>query len=72
LGEKHPNTLKAMHDLAIIWYSQNRHDDAMNLMDECLQLSRPILGPDHALTKEPGKVFDEWRIGIDRLDDLVQ
>ncbi|KAH7303085.1 P-loop containing nucleoside triphosphate hydrolase protein [Stachybotrys elegans] len=33
LGEKHPNTLQAMHNLAVTWNSRGRREDALSLMD---------------------------------------
>lgn len=60
LGEKHPNTLQAMYDLAFTWKSRGRGDDAAVLLGECLQLRRSKLGPDHPFTKQTGKLLEEW------------
>ena len=35
LGEKHPETLQAMHGLAVTWYSQQRRPEALAMMEEC-------------------------------------
>ncbi|KAH7124253.1 hypothetical protein EDB81DRAFT_664838, partial [Dactylonectria macrodidyma] len=51
LGEKHPDILHAMHDLAITWKSLGRRNDAFSLMQQCLQWKTLALGSDHPMTK---------------------
>jgi hypothetical protein len=38
LGEKHPNTLQAMHDLAMTWHIHGCRHEATSLMCQALEL----------------------------------
>lgn len=61
LGEEHPDSLQAMHDLAMTWKSRGRRDDAISLMGECLQLRRSVLGPEHPFTKDSDRTLKRWK-----------
>src|SRR5437879_3992506 len=43
----HPDTLTSMNNLAITWKQQRRHTEATKLMQDCVQLSKRILGVHH-------------------------
>jgi hypothetical protein len=60
LGQSHRDTLQAIYDLAITWESQSRRDDAIALMDECLQMGRSMLGPDDLFIRHLSRAFDGW------------
>jgi hypothetical protein len=47
LGEDNPNTIWAMHNLAISYAEAGRADEAMKLREEKLRLQRNKLGSDH-------------------------
>lgn len=38
LGEEHPDTLINMANLAHMWKSQSRNEEAMLLMEKCFEL----------------------------------
>ncbi|KAH6842448.1 hypothetical protein B0I37DRAFT_329709 [Chaetomium sp. MPI-CAGE-AT-0009] len=64
LGERHPDTLHAIFNLAwTVWASRGRPDDAISLMDECLQLRCIVLGLEHADTKQADRVLKDWKMG---------
>jgi tetratricopeptide (TPR) repeat protein len=46
-GPEHPDTLKAMHNLAISYDHAGRLDEAVKLREEVLMLRRKVLGPEH-------------------------
>jgi tetratricopeptide (TPR) repeat protein len=46
-GPEHPDTLKAMHDLATSYHHAGRRDEAIKLKEEVLTLRRKVLGPEH-------------------------
>lgn len=46
-GEKHPDTLLAMANLAATYYDQQRYDKAVKLDVDVLNLRREILGDEH-------------------------
>jgi hypothetical protein len=50
LGEKHPDTLQAMHDLAVTWNRLQRRPTALALMQECFQPQCEVLGQTHPST----------------------
>ena len=49
-GSHHTNTLFSMEQLANLYYTQKRYDEAEPLFREALQLSREVLGPHHPRT----------------------
>ena len=40
LGEEHPFTLTSMANLAHTWKSQSRNEEAISLMEKCLELQK--------------------------------
>ncbi|KAK7417092.1 hypothetical protein QQZ08_011751 [Neonectria magnoliae] len=51
LDDDHPDTLTAMHNLALVWRKQGRALEAIAQMKECSQMRHRVLGPDHPHTK---------------------
>ncbi|KFZ19988.1 hypothetical protein V501_00368 [Pseudogymnoascus sp. VKM F-4519 (FW-2642)] len=50
LGEKHPNTIGAMANLASAWYQQGRSNEAEKLQLQVLDLRLSVLGEKHPST----------------------
>ena len=46
-GPEHPDTLSAMHSLAISYHDAGRQDEALQLREVVLSLRRKLLGPEH-------------------------
>jgi len=40
LGPEHPDTLTSMNNLAYMWKSYGRNADAVQLMEDCIQICR--------------------------------
>ncbi|MHC4347832.1 MAG: tetratricopeptide repeat protein, partial [Planctomycetota bacterium] len=49
-GEEHPDTLASMHHLAILYWSQGRHEEAEALHARTLEVRTRILGAEHPET----------------------
>ena len=47
LGQEHTSTLTSMANLAYIWKSQGRDEEAINLMKQAERLQNEVLGIDH-------------------------
>jgi len=47
LGDNHPDTLISMNNLAALYQSQGKYDEAEPLYVECLKLRREVLGDNH-------------------------
>ena len=47
LGPDHPDTLIAMHTLALTYRELDRLDEAIPLFEEVVRLKKAKLGPDH-------------------------
>jgi hypothetical protein len=60
LGERHPHTLQAMHDLAITWKALHRSQDALLLMRQCFDLQRGVLGTAHPDTGQTVTCLEDW------------
>jgi len=65
LGEKHPDTLTAMHNLAFTLKSEGRSKEANSLMDRCYKLQKDVLGCHHPDTESSLGTLEEWRIKKD-------
>lgn len=52
LGEKHPDTIRSMEDLASTYYQQGRYDEAEVINREALDLRREVLGEKHPETTQ--------------------
>ena len=50
LGENHPQTLNAMHNLAITYESQGKYYEAEVLLKQCLDRRKAVLGENHPET----------------------
>ncbi|MGI9487278.1 MAG: tetratricopeptide repeat protein [Geminicoccaceae bacterium] len=48
LGERHPDTLQGLNNLAGLYFSQGHYSDAEPLLEEALQLRRETLGKKHS------------------------
>ncbi|KAF4976024.1 hypothetical protein FZEAL_7280 [Fusarium zealandicum] len=72
-GEEHPVTLVSMYDLAYIWRSLGKNEDALEMMRKCSQLQHKVLGVDHQYTKMADEVIQELieEIEESRDDDLA-
>jgi tetratricopeptide (TPR) repeat protein len=46
-GPEHPDTLRAMHNLAHSLHEAGRRAEALNMREEVLTLERKVLGPEH-------------------------
>jgi hypothetical protein len=62
LGEEHPSTLTSMNNLAFTLKSQSRNDEAISIMEKCVQLRKQILGPQHPHTKTSLEALNEWQM----------
>jgi Tetratricopeptide repeat len=47
LGEKHPETIRAMANLALTWWQQGRSSEAEKLRVDALELRKKVLGEKH-------------------------
>ena len=65
LGEEYPDTLFSMANLALMLESQNRHKEAVSLMENCFELRRRFLGPKYPDTKSSSQALHEWKRGVD-------
>jgi Flp pilus assembly protein TadD len=50
LGQKHPDTLASMNNLARVLGSQGKYDEAEAMHRQALQLSEEVLGQEHSTT----------------------
>jgi tetratricopeptide (TPR) repeat protein len=50
LGEKHPDTLTSLNNLAIIYQYLGRLSEALPLFEKCYRLRKEVLGEKHLLT----------------------
>jgi hypothetical protein len=62
LGEEHPNTLRALANLAFTLKSQSRDEEAITLMETSLRLRKRILGDRHPDTESSLKTLTEWQM----------
>jgi len=49
-GDRHPDTLTSMNNLAALYKSQGKYDEAEPLYVECLATSKQVLGDRHPST----------------------
>ena len=61
LGQKHPDTLISMMNLALIWEEMGRRDDAIVLVQQCFELRQQVLGPGHPYTVSTLSTLEAWR-----------
>jgi hypothetical protein len=62
LGEEHPSTLLNMKNFVVTLEGKSRDADAMRLMEECFQLQKHVLGPQHSDTTSLLHPPKEWRL----------
>jgi tetratricopeptide (TPR) repeat protein len=60
-GDGHPATLMNLSNLAIAIKFQDRKEEAILLMETCLELREQALGSHHPFTEESRKLLGEWR-----------
>ncbi|KAK3947443.1 hypothetical protein QBC32DRAFT_224161, partial [Pseudoneurospora amorphoporcata] len=60
LGADHPSTLTSMANLAFTWNSQGRHEDALALMQDCVEARERVFGPEHPDTLSSLATVSEW------------
>ncbi|KAF6829736.1 Kinesin light chain 1 [Colletotrichum musicola] len=61
LGEEHPDTLTSMANLAFTWQSQNRWNDAILLMQDCVHHRKQYLGLNHPDTISSASTLSDWK-----------
>ncbi|KAF2679088.1 hypothetical protein K458DRAFT_422516 [Lentithecium fluviatile CBS 122367] len=62
LGDKHPDTLGAMHNLAFMLKSQSRDQDALILLRTCVRMRTQVLGGQHPDTESSLETLTEWEM----------
>ncbi|KAL4937107.1 hypothetical protein BDV06DRAFT_232801 [Aspergillus oleicola] len=60
LGPEHPDTLTSMHDLAHTWKQLEKIQDALTLMQKCLELHNKVLGSDHPHARSTSNALRGW------------
>ena len=61
LEEEHPDTLLSMETLAITHQEQGRGEEALLLLEKCIQLREKVIGPHHPYTKNSRQRLAVWR-----------
>jgi hypothetical protein len=61
-GDKHPQTLTSMESPALVFRSQDRKEEAVLLMERCVQLYKQTLGSHHPDFQSSLKTLTEWQI----------
>jgi non-specific serine/threonine protein kinase/serine/threonine-protein kinase len=66
LGEDHPDTLRSMLKLALVYSAVGRSDDHLRLVSDVAERGRRVLGDEHELTLDAlGEVADAYMYGDD-------
>jgi hypothetical protein len=71
LGEDHPDTLTSMTNLAFLWKEQGRDMEAIQLMEDCAQRLKCILGDSHPDFSSSDKILAEWKVGLENSGSSV-
>jgi serine/threonine protein kinase len=71
LGPDHPDTLKSMSELAVVYMESDRVNEAMPRVEEAFKLQRARLGPDHLDTLETMLVLSWAYDRAGRLDEAT-
>jgi hypothetical protein len=50
LGAEHLDTLTSMNNLAQTWKAQEKHQEALAMVEKCVEASSSLLGPSHPNT----------------------
>lgn len=61
LGPEHPDRLASMTNLAVIWKSQGKDQDAIALMSQCIRLCEQQLGQNHPDTVFYIATLNDWQ-----------
>ncbi|CAH0028383.1 unnamed protein product [Clonostachys rhizophaga] len=64
LGVDHPDTLFSTANLAMTWKGQGRDNDAMALLQKCVEAQRRVLGTNHPGTLHFLSILNDWNDGI--------
>jgi tetratricopeptide (TPR) repeat protein len=62
-GDQHPDTLQALHQLAVIVHMNGHPDRGIELMQTCVESRRQVLGYAHPLTNVSTLLLEEWKAG---------
>ncbi|RKK93743.1 hypothetical protein BFJ70_g17724 [Fusarium oxysporum] len=71
LGEKHPDTIRSMADLAATYHAQGRYDEALQLHQTALGLRRHVLVENHPDTMQSVAYLASIREALQQLPSLV-
>ncbi|SCO87701.1 uncharacterized protein FRV6_11828 [Fusarium oxysporum] len=71
LGEKHPDTIGSLADLATTYHAQGRYDEALQLHHIALDLRRHVLGENHPDTMQSVAYLASIREALQQLPSLV-
>jgi len=64
LGPEHPHTLTSMANLSLTWKAMEQQMKALQLMDECIQLRKRVLGANHGPSPFSFFLCDVERVAI--------
>lgn len=62
-GDQHPDTLQALHQLAVIVHMNGHPDRGIQLIQTCVESRREVLGYAHPLTNVSTLLLEEWKAG---------
>jgi hypothetical protein len=62
LGQEHPNALTSMNNSVFMWKAVGGKNKALGLIENCLQLRKQRLGPDHSGTISSLEALNEWQM----------
>ncbi|OCK81910.1 hypothetical protein K432DRAFT_403356 [Lepidopterella palustris CBS 459.81] len=62
LGSEHPDTLISMNNLAFTFQAQGCKDEAILLIEQCVQMQKKVLGPQHPYTKLSLTTLNTWQL----------
>ncbi|KAK4119140.1 hypothetical protein N657DRAFT_582270, partial [Parathielavia appendiculata] len=60
LGQRQPDTLICMENLAFIWKDMGRHEDALDLRQACFDVQQQVLGTGHPDTASTLLTLKAW------------
>ena len=60
LGQEHPGTLTSLDNLAFMWKAADCDNIALESIENCLQLRKQRLRPDHSGTISSLETLNEW------------
>jgi hypothetical protein len=62
LGADHPDTLTSINNLSFTWKAMGRQTKALKLMNECVQLNKPVLGLNHPQFLSSFTALSAWQL----------